>query len=151
MKCQKCGKNEVNFHYTSNINGAVTQTYLCAECAAKSGYDFGKMFDFRNIFDDFAPMFGSRNTFMPIPFIGLNSLYPFTVRPQVYIQAPDCENGTCKGECSMPAPEGTAAGVDPEMKKRREINILREQMNAAAANEDFEKAAQLRDQIKEMI
>ena len=38
MKCENCGKNEVNFVYQSNINGKVEQKHLCAECAKKLGY-----------------------------------------------------------------------------------------------------------------
>ena len=33
---------------------------------------------------------------------------------------------------------------------RRERNILREQMRQAAEEEDFEKAAQLRDELKKL-
>ena len=42
------------------------------------------------------------------------------------------------------------AEVDEEMKKRREINILREQMQQAVKSEDYEKAAVLRDKIREL-
>ena len=38
MRCYKCGKAEVNFHFTSNINGRRAEMYLCADCAAKSEY-----------------------------------------------------------------------------------------------------------------
>ena len=37
-KCDNCGREEVNFHDTSNINGKVTEKHLCSECAAKLGY-----------------------------------------------------------------------------------------------------------------
>ena len=46
MKCQECGKNEVNFHFLSNVNGCVTETHLCSDCAAKSGYDLSQLIDF---------------------------------------------------------------------------------------------------------
>jgi len=46
MKCSNCGKNEVSFTYTSNINGKVTRHQLCSECAQKLGYadSMGSMF-----------------------------------------------------------------------------------------------------------
>ena len=40
--------------------------------------------------------------------------------------------------------------VDPEIARRREINMLREQMKAAAEKEDYEKAAEIRDKLKEL-
>jgi protein-arginine kinase activator protein McsA len=40
--------------------------------------------------------------------------------------------------------------VDEEMKRRREINILRERMRVAAEAEEYEKAAELRDAIKKL-
>ena len=33
MKCDRCGKNEATFYYKSNINGRVTETHLCPDCA----------------------------------------------------------------------------------------------------------------------
>jgi excinuclease UvrABC helicase subunit UvrB len=40
--------------------------------------------------------------------------------------------------------------IDEEMKKRREVNALKEEMRIAAENDDFEKAAQLRDELKKL-
>lgn len=38
MKCQNCGRNEATYYYKSSINGRVTETHLCADCARKLGY-----------------------------------------------------------------------------------------------------------------
>ncbi len=38
MKCDRCGKNEATFYYKSNINGRVTETHLCSDCARAMGY-----------------------------------------------------------------------------------------------------------------
>ena len=62
MKCQKCGKNEVNFHYTSNVNGAVTEAHLCADCARESGYMQNSMFGARPLMDA-GSLFGFGDTF----------------------------------------------------------------------------------------
>ena len=127
MKCQNCGKNEVNFRYSSNISGCVTETHLCSECAARSGYDSGRIFNAGSFFGGFMPMFGF-NAFEARPQVGiLQQNVPVT--PVVTVQEPD---------------------IDNDMKARRELNALREQMRAAAEAEDFEKAAELRDKIKQM-
>jgi len=150
MKCQNCGKNEVNLHYSSNINGCVTETYLCAECAAKSGYDFGRMFDTRSAIDEFFPVFGTSGWFMPSPMM-LQDMFPFASLPRIGIPAQSGECGCdCDCEAPAPAPEARVAGVDDEMKKRRELNAMREQMRIAAEKDDFEKAIELREKIKEM-
>ena len=147
MKCQNCGKSEVNFHCSSNINGCVTQTNLCSECAAKSGYDFGSMFDVRSVFDGFFPVFNAPGEFWPIPMLGFGAAFPFAMRPRLAAQTrPDA----CGCGSEAAAQESRPAEVDEEMKKRREINVIREQMRLAAEKDDFERAIELREKIKEM-
>ncbi|MCL2401924.1 MAG: UvrB/UvrC motif-containing protein [Oscillospiraceae bacterium] len=140
MKCQHCGKNEVTFHYSSNINGAVTETRLCAECARQSGIDMGQMFTGAHMDDGFFPgVSGWRGGFASA--FGFLAPRQFAERPQMGILN---EAGKISEEI-----EKTQA-IDEEMKKRREINAIREAMRVAAENDDFEKAAQLRDKIKEL-
>ena len=146
MKCQNCGKNEVSFHYSSNVNGCVTQTHLCSECAAKSGLDIESIFGAGGFFGDESP-FGMRNAFLPVPIFGFGMAPLFAPMLQTGLQPSECE---CGGACEAPVPETPQVDVDAEMLKRREINILREQMRLAADKDDFEKAAELRDEIKRM-
>jgi len=147
MKCQKCGKSEVNFHYTSNVNGCVTETHLCSDCAIESGYDIEKMFDLNpgNIFDSMLPMSSNISGFIPlaIPMLNSNTMFPFTRMPRrgMIEQGDSCTCGTC-GQNVL---KNTNIEVDETMKQRRELNA---QMHTAVANEEFEKAAELRDKIK---
>ena len=171
MKCQNCAKNEVNFHYSSNVNGTVTEAHLCSECAKKAGYDFSGAFNTRSMFDDFFPasmmsLLENQSRLMPIrmPTYIISSLLPFAMQPRIAIRPvgqpamqpgtqPDAQQGECScgGECGAPAAEpAPSTEVDSEMQKRCEINAIREQMRIAAAKEDFEKAAELRDKIKEI-
>ena len=146
MKCQKCGKNEVNFHYSSNVNGCVTQTQLCSECAAESGYDIGRMFDFGNIFDGLFPIRGLSDGFVPmaIPMMRTSTVFPFTMQPLIGMID---NTGTCGCGCGETTPKEKNIEVDEKMTKRRELNM---QMRTAVENEEFEKAAELRDKIKEL-
>lgn len=54
MKCSKCKKNEATVYYKQNINGKVTESALCSECAKKfkDEYDIGGKLNgmFNNIF-----------------------------------------------------------------------------------------------------
>ena len=144
MKCQKCGKNEVNFHYTTNINGSVADTHLCSQCAIESGYDMEKMLDLGNFFEAFMPVHNRINGFMPmmIPMIQAGTLFPFAVQPRTGL----IEQGTVC-DCGCGAAKEMSVEVDEDMKMRRELNA---QMRDAVEKEEFEKAAELRDKIKEL-
>jgi len=145
MKCQKCGINEVSFHHSSIVNGCVTETHLCSKCAAESGYDIEKIFDIGGIFDEMFPMRGFGG-FMPvaIPVLNANTMFPFTTHPLAGM----IEQGTThKCGCGGSAAADADVEVDEEMKMRRELNA---QMRVAVANEEFEKAAELRDKIRAM-
>jgi len=146
MKCQNCGNNEVSFHYSSNVNGCVTETHLCSECAAKSGYDIKRIFGEDSFFGDAFP-FGMRNTFLPVPILGFGRAPMFAPLLKTGLPPGEC---ACESSCETNVPDPPQVDVDADMLKRREINILREQMRLAADQEDFEKAVELRDKIKHM-
>jgi len=146
MKCQKCGKNEVNFHYSSNVNGCVAETHLCSQCATESGYDIGKIFDVGNFFDGMVKMRNGINGFMPmaIPVVQANTFLPFTIQPRAGM----IDNGVpCDCGCAATKSGEMNIEVDETMKMRRELNA---QMRAAVEKEEFETAAELRDKIKEL-
>jgi len=153
MNCQKCGKNEVNFHYSSNVNGCRTEMHLCSACAAESGYDINKMLDPAGL-SDTAGLFGSGQLsdfilpirslggFIPmaIPMLRSAGAFPFTTQSNTGMM----EQATPCG-CSGTGAKELNIEVDEDMKHRRELNAL---MRIAVANEEFEKAAELRDKIK---
>jgi protein-arginine kinase activator protein McsA len=143
MRCENCGRGEVNFHYRSNINGKIMEKHLCMDCAAELGLtNRGLNRPQLPLEEVFLRMFGMRPD--PRLFGGFGMLLPTFFVPAVVPQpqAP-------LGEPVFPTDEKRPE-VDDEMKKRREINILREQMYKAAAEEDYEKAAALRDCIKKL-
>lgn len=154
MKCMNCGKNEVNFYYTSNINGKVTKQQLCSECAEKLGYTqkMGSMFGgtermMNGMFgDSFFNNFFER-AFSPFSGFGIEAPRLFSTP---WLDAPQdscgCESGVC-GEQAKPAEK---ENVDPELNRRREIKALRHQMHMAAKEENFEKAAELRDKLRKL-
>jgi len=111
MICERCGRNEASFHFSSNINGSITQTRLCSLCAAQVGLN----------------MFG-----------GVAS---YASRPQV--------SGHQEGHKSESFTRNTKKLeiVDEEMKERRLINA---QMKEAVDSENFELAATLRNQLRQL-
>lgn len=157
MKCENCGKNEVSFVYRSNINGKVEEKHLCHECAEKLGYtqkiqDSYSGFQnlFRNSFSSlFAPMhaLAGRNgasffgdNFFGGSLLGDNLFDDFFAMPAL---------GCGTAEAAAPAQQENLVSAEEQKKisHERELNALRAEMKQAVESENFERAAQLRDQI----
>ena len=151
MKCDKCGMHEANCHYTMRINGRTTERHLCSQCAGEMGIEQDVFGDFRNLFDDmFGGFFGGRAL---DPWSELTAGMPRMTMPRMEILLDGCGGERAAAErAEEKYGEGdtAAGGTDPEMSRKRELNVLRRQMKRAAAEEDFETAAKIRDQIREL-
>lgn len=155
MKCEKCGK-EATFHYQSNINGETAEYHLCPDCAQAEG--FGSMMAWRprSMFDSFwsspfeSLMGGFFGNSFASPFGGLMAgrlMTPTLTLPRINIQVGDPEASTdTREEKSDNIPEDAGG----EVKSRRELVSLKHQLKAAIKAEEFEKAAELRDKIREL-
>lgn len=151
MKCENCGKNEVTFVYQSNINGKITEKHLCNECAEKLGYSqriaahsqrmmqnlFGNSF----LDDFFSPMpslMGRMTRMLEDPFDDFFADMPALGAAPAQQNAQDRQKQ-----------EGL---VDQKEQSRfarmRQINALRMEMKKAVRQENFERAAELRDQLR---
>ena len=153
MKCENCGKNEVTFVYQSNINGKVTEKHLCSECAEKLGYTqkiaahsqrmmqnfFGNSIFGNSFFDDF---------FSPVPsLMGRMLEDPFD---DFFADMPAL--GAAPGKQEEQKKEDDL--VDREEQGRfaylRQMNALKMEMKKAVHQENFERAAELRDEIHKL-
>jgi Uncharacterized protein with conserved CXXC pairs len=143
MKCQNCGNNNAVFHYKVNINGQKSEQHLCAECAEKAGLTEENLFG-GNMFDSmFADFFTpARSAFFPE---FSRFMMPVMTLPRIEFMV---RNDEAERE-KIPA-EKAPAEKDEGLSLRRELNVLREQMKSAVSAEDFEKAAELRDKIREL-
>ena len=149
MKCENCGKNEVTFVYQSSVNGNVTEKHLCAECAEKLGYTqrlaaqsqrmmrglFGG-----GLFDDFftpvPSLLGGLNRMLEDPFDDFFADMPALGAPaEAKPEAPKAQETLLEQE------------EQNEISKKRQLNALRMEMQKAVQEENFERAAELRDQI----
>lgn len=152
MKCEHCGKNEVTFVYQSNVNGQVTEKRLCAECAEKLGYTqrlaaqgqrmmrglFGS-----GLFDDFftpvPSLLGGLNRLLEDPFDDFFADMPALGAPaEAKPEAPKTRDTLLEGE------------EQTQLSRTRQVNALRMEMQQAVAQENFERAAELRDQIRSL-
>ena len=158
MKCENCGKNEVTFVYQSNINGKVTEKHLCSECAEKLGYTqqiaahsrsmmqnfFGRSLLGNGFFDDFfSPMpslMGRSGWMLEDPFDDFFADMPALGAAPVQQQ----EQANQKQDDLVGKEEQSRFAY------MRQMNALKLEMKKAVHQENFERAAELRDQIRQL-
>lgn len=171
MKCDKCEK-EAMLHYVSEVNGEKREYRLCADCAKAEG--FGNMLSFRP--RPMSDVFFSRPTgfmegFFANPFsmfsdgfFGGRMLAPSLVMPRVMIKvdgerAPEAAQvdaaqvDAAQTDTTQTAPEKTdniPEDAGEEIRAKRELIQLRQEMKNAVEAEEFEKAAELRDKIRQL-
>lgn len=160
MLCQNCGKNEATTHIKRIVNGEATEAHLCADCAKALGYhtafpDFGF---------NFADMLGSFFNESPV-----GAMQSGVVRCEKCGSSFNDIVRSGKMGCSdcyktfydklMPSferihgrthHEGKVANAAPEMRKVSEIDSLKEQLQKAVDEQNYEEAARLRDTIKQL-
>lgn len=164
MLCQHCQKNEATTHVKTMINGEYAEYRLCPECARELGYD--------SMFPDFTADFGGLlGSFLSAALPARSGathckLCGSTmddIKRSGKVGCSECYD-TFFGEL-MPTirnihgntghigkrPVIEYETVDEEPKKSGEsLDDLKSQLRQAIEEENFERAAQLRDKIKEM-
>lgn len=149
MKCENCGKNEVNFVYQSNVNGHVEEAHLCSECAEKLGYTRAVAAQSRRMMQNF---FGGGlldDFFSPQPYLLGSSFFGENLFDDFFRQMPALGAGTAEPQETQEKPL-VEEKERSRFSKMRQLNALRLEQKAAVLREDFEKAAQLRDQIRQL-
>lgn len=157
--CQHCQKRIANVHFTQIINNKKVEMYLCEQCANERG-KFAS--DIVNINDFFSGLLGFGNS---APY--LTSVQQNTVCEKCGMSYEEFQKtgklgcGNCYikyGERIKPvlkrlhgsmkhngkAPKRVSASID----LTKEIERLKELLDKAVKNEEYEKAAEIRDRIK---
>ena len=152
MKCENCGKNEVTFVYQSNVNGQVEEKHLCAQCAEKLGYAQRAAAQRQRMMRGFISFFGGgvlEDFFSPMPSL-LDRRGWLLEDPIDDFFADMPALGPARRELAKE--ERKDGLVDREEESRfarmRQMNALRMEMKEAVRQENFERAAQLRDEIR---
>lgn len=153
MICSECGKNEATVHSVMYINGVKTEKHLCAECAAKdkismdmfSPTEFFKgMFDFGSVKPDLvcSNCGTTLRNFRSSGKLGCSECYS-AFKDEIIPVLTSCHgNSTHKGDIPIDAGEAS--------KKRRQIEEIKEQIAKAVADENYEEAARLRDEMAKL-
>ncbi|WP_405339908.1 UvrB/UvrC motif-containing protein [Ruminococcus sp.] len=163
MKCQKCGADNANTHVKTIINGEFKEYDLCSECAGKLGYTNV----FAGIDNDFSNLLGSfftnvlparsqatrcefcGSTYSEIAKsgqVGCANCYTLFA-DRLYPSIRRIHGNTT--HCGKNSGKTAKAEVKPtEMTKEEKIKDLKAQQEQAIQEQNFERAAELRDQIK---
>ena len=167
MKCQKCGKNQATTHIKTVKNGEYTQYELCSHCAKEMGYT--------NIFSDmeneFAGFLGSffgnalparsqatrcescgstYNEIAKTGQVGCANCYEIFFEQLMPSIRRMHGNTSHSGKIPHSIEYTQVEDVTEEVSVKSEIEVLKDQLQVAIKEQNFEKAAELRDKIKEM-
>lgn len=158
MLCQLCEKRQATTHIKTILNGELKEYNLCPECANKMGYGsfFGGFgFDFDKLFGSFMESVGTgKNTKRcqccgssfediaksgKVGCAGCYDVFSEELFPSIQrIHGRTCHTGKL------------ARSAGTEIKIKNEIIKLKNELNEAIKAQEFEKAAELRDSIREL-
>lgn len=160
MECDQCGQNEAVIHLTQIVNNQMSTFHLCESCAAEKGLEPGVNVGNFPLTDFLAQMgkSGSESGTVdgPCAFCGMK-LDDFKKSgrlgcPHCYVTFEAHLRGLLRrlhggtqhvGKVYLP-PDPSAA------ERQEQLAGLKRKLDKAVENEDFERAAQLRDKIREM-
>ncbi len=165
MLCENCKKNEASVHFTQIINGKKQELNICESCAKEvQGFDmpgdmgFGSPFSFQNILSGIMDYMSpsqqigkaqvvackncgiTYNEFKKYGLLGCSECYKSfspTIEPVI-----KRVQGNLEHVGKIPK------NLGKEIMKKRRLSKLKEDLQKAIANEEYEKAAQIRDTIK---
>ena len=149
MKCENCGKNEVTFVYQSNINGHVEEKHLCSECAEKLGYTQRINAHSQRMMQNFfgrGSLFGSSffNDFFSPSLMGRMLEDPFD---DFFADMPALSAAPARQQETKKEEDLVEKEEQSRFSYLRQLNALKVEMKKAVHQENFERAAELRDQI----
>lgn len=160
MSCEKCHKNHATVHLTAIENGVKKEAHLCDECAREAGVG-GLGFKFNFSIGDIlgslleSPKPSAKTSQARCPECGI-TYTEFKQKARL-----GCANDydVFRGELlrlvekihgSTTHAGKTPNTVDAQVRKEHELLRLKRDLDTVVRTENFEKAAQLRDRIREL-
>ncbi|HPN73108.1 MAG TPA: UvrB/UvrC motif-containing protein [Candidatus Omnitrophota bacterium] len=163
MKCDICGKNDATIHLTEVVNDQVTKLHICEECAKQKSDEMQSHFGLTDLLSGLVeggdmsgsgggvpsmteakcPTCGSTyQDFQKSGRIGCGRCYSvFSKSLSTLLRK---IHGSDKHVGKMPVTGKSG------IKKQEDLNRLKTELKQLVTAEEFEKAALLRDRIKEM-
>lgn len=165
MYCEECKQNPATVHFTQMINGKKTENHLCEQCATKKG---GFIFNIDNnqftIQNFLSSLFGTPHNISDQKSISAAVKCPncnadfYTIQQHGRLGCSECYNvfeqqldstlrrihGNSKHVGKIPSRGGEKILI------QNKIDRLKSNLQKAVTNEEYEKAAEIRDMIKEL-
>ena len=153
MLCDRCQQNPASVHMTSIINNQRQEHHLCAECAQQQGVNTPALSLPELLSGFFASNTSPAGTTTPCPHCGMTYQQFRSVGrlgcAECYEAFADQLQPMLRRIHGAAQHTGKAAKHGNEQRQtRRELENLRALLQDAISAEDFEHAAQLRDQIR---
>lgn len=155
MLCTNCGKNQATVHIKRTVNGVTKEYMLCSECAAKS--------ELTPTSSDFDTLLKSAFSFMPRGVQTKRKACPmcgstvFSISENGKLGCAQCyEFFSDELSPTIARIHANAIYVSNdgspivEEKEENRIDALKSQLAKAVQDENYELAAKLRDEIKEL-
>ena len=160
MTCDICGKNQATVHLTEIIDDQMTELHLCEDCARQKSAQMEQQFGLSDLLAGLAefekPLAKEKEAvaikcancglsyadFKKIGRLGCGDCYSSFKRYLAPLLKRIHGSNTHVGK----SPVKVAKAV----KKKLDLQELRQQLHNAITNEEFEEAAKIRDQIKEL-
>ena len=174
MKCEICGKKKATVHLTELVDEQVSELHICEDCAREKSVQMEQQFGLADLLaglSDFGKPMAEKPSPQPQPVLECKecgtSYQEFKKHGR--LGCSECYvsfqgqlesllkkiHGASKhvGKMSKHIVAATAsdAGVEASSAKgQQDIEALRQQLQQAVLCEDYERAAELRDKIREM-
>ena len=157
IKCDKCDKH-ATIHLTDIVDGKKNEVHLCEECAAAEGLTVKASVPLSQLLEEFV-LQKSASPDQPEPACDVCGMTFSEFRRKSLLGCPNdydvfaeqlepllerAHGGATQHVGRVPAKTGA------DQKKQNEILRLRGALRAAITAEQYERAARLRDQIKEL-
>ena len=163
MQCEYCKENPATIHLTEIVNGQRSEKHLCQDCAEKEGITAKSQVSLNELLNSLLATQEQKSGADPDEYAELKcphcgiTLEQF--RQQAALGCPHdyevfskvlgplitkAHNGNTTHSGKVPA------GLEETVKSRSKLLKLEKQLKEAVAKEDYETAAKLRDEIKQL-
>jgi len=175
MKCEICGKKKATVHLTELVDDQVSELHICEDCAREKSVQMEQQFGLADLLaglSDFGkPVMEKQQAAQVLQCAHCGTTYE-EFKKHGRLGCSECYqsfrsqlasllkkiHGASKhcgkvprhaaASAAAPVPEPLESGTAPETGSR--IEDLKQQLQQAVLCEDYERAAQLRDQIRAM-
>lgn len=165
LKCQNCNIKEANVHVTKIANGSKSEMHLCEECAKNkqefgvNNVSFGFPMSFQNIVDGLFEVIGTpKQVLSPGEICSVCGMTFVDFRNSGRVGCSNCYYTFSKNMFPLikrvhgniqhtgKIPKRTGGMI----KVRRNVEKLREELRVLVENEEYERAANIRDEIRSL-